>query len=151
MTHNPIQPIRTILADGDENLLHQLGKKCLQLEQLQKWVSLHLADPLNNHCCVANFRDGCLILKVDSAAFATQLRYKTGDLLNALRTIPALCGLRSISHYINPKENEATPRQLHVHHNLSDQNAKLLLDLAANVEDESLKKALRSLAKHSNL
>jgi hypothetical protein len=96
---NSPTPLNDILTTG-EKALKPLLKKLDELEKLQIFVKTQIEPPLNEHCRVANYRDGCLILTVDSAAFATRLRYEIPDLLEKLRSVPRFCGLKTIEFSI---------------------------------------------------
>ena len=74
------------------------------LTKLNAFIKDYLEEPLVNYCRVANFRDGCLVIETDSAVWATQLRYLTPDLLNALRSKGNMPQLRSIKTHIQPSE-----------------------------------------------
>lgn len=77
-------------------------EKIDQINALQQRVDASFPAPLHQHCHVANLREGCLILAVDSSAWATQLRFRTPDLLEKLRRYPELSDLRGIKHFIQP-------------------------------------------------
>lgn len=95
MTKKPEQSVHTILAKGQGPLGYVLAK-VEQLRTLNQQIQTLLRPELAQHCQVANLRDGCLILQVDNAAWATQLRFEQTELLSKLRKQPALAGLASI-------------------------------------------------------
>ena len=96
-----IKKISHALSQDNQNLAHIL-EQVVHLKRLDEFLKSFLEKPLGNYCRVANLRDGCLIIEVDSAAWATQLRYLTPDLLNALRSKGKMPQLRSIKTYIHP-------------------------------------------------
>jgi hypothetical protein len=113
MTNKPSDP-----KSFEQMLHHQSAElnniyaKIQQLQRLQEQWELFLPLNLQPYCRVANFRDGCLIIAVASAAWATQLRYVLPDMLQSLRSQGGLYQLCSISHYIEPdlmKQNSVKP------------------------------------------
>lgn len=80
--------------------LKDLLLKIQYLTQLTSLVNSHLTEPLRSHVVVANYRDGCLVLALDNAVWATELRYKHKVLLAALQTNSALLTLTSLEWII---------------------------------------------------
>lgn len=126
--------------------LPKLYRKAQILLRLQSYLTSHLGAPISDHCRVANWRDGCLIIQVDSAAWALHVRYTTPDLLEKLRKIPELRALRTIQHYVQPAMNahNTTPSESEI--KLSQENARLLRDLANTIPHQNLANALKRLA-----
>lgn len=78
---NMIRPINRCLNPQLLNLCQQ----AIQLDELNCKVKAHLPTPLNNYCQVAAFNHGCLILRAQNAAWATELRYRLPELRDQLR------------------------------------------------------------------
>ena len=95
MTTKPEKTIRSLL-NNNNGQLGQLLKKNQQLETINALVQPLLDEELALHCQVANFREGCLVLQADSAAWATRLRYQIPVLLQALRTPDRLPNIATI-------------------------------------------------------
>lgn len=65
--------------------LSTICQKVMQLDALQEKIIQHLPSNLQPHCQVASFNNGCLLLTVDDACWATELRYASMELRDALR------------------------------------------------------------------
>ena len=101
------------------------------------------------HCFVANFENGKLVLQVKNTAWATRLRYAIPEILETLASYPEFLTLQSIRYHISyspiNKEEATISRK-------SCKEAKRLLETAAkNIENPILKAALMRLALNSNL
>ena len=68
-----------------DNQLLQLCQQAVQVEQLNNKIKGFLAKPLANYCQVGAFNRGCLVITVQNAAWATELRYKLPELRDQLR------------------------------------------------------------------
>lgn len=103
MTENRDHPksLDNVLNHQASELGH-IYQKLQQLQLLQGKLDQCLPDTFKPYCRVANYREGCLVIGVSSAAWATQLRYAIPDLLQLLRTQAGLYDLCSISTYIDP-------------------------------------------------
>lgn len=66
---------------ASKGTLQSLYRHCQLLNCLQAELKLHLGSPLNSHCWVANFQNGRMVIYVDSASWATQLRFRIPSLL----------------------------------------------------------------------
>ncbi len=66
--------------------LGKILQKSSQLNQLTEQVQALLAEPLREHVRVANYRENELMLAVDAALWATELRYKIPELLPKLQS-----------------------------------------------------------------
>ena len=67
------------------NSLKHLVSKAKQITAADEALQAFLPGDLAAHCHVMNITENALVIKVDSAAWATQLRYLTPDLLIALQ------------------------------------------------------------------
>lgn len=66
------------------NSSNNLGELLRHVQRLQRLTALlrdALPAPLKDHCCVANLRDGILILHADTPVWAHQLRYHLPQVL----------------------------------------------------------------------
>lgn len=66
--------------------LTKIGERTLQLEALHEKVMLHLPQELQAHCRVGSFNQGQLVLVVDAAVWASELRYQLPTLRDQLRS-----------------------------------------------------------------
>jgi hypothetical protein len=135
---SPIQSFAQCLKANGK--LAQLMQQAELLRQINHSFHrrLHDAD-LVGHCQVMNWRQGCLTVRVDSAAWATRLRFLTPQLLVSLRT--DLKELKEICYRVRPIE-VITPHIYWEKPTLSAESAELLSAVAECVTDLRLKKAL---------
>jgi len=77
-------------------LLQPLIQKIQHIQQLNQNLNEVLSGDLKKHCRVAGLEGTCLILQVDSGAWATRLRYETPELLRALQTHKDFARIESI-------------------------------------------------------
>lgn len=96
---------QVLSCDGGQ--LQGMLSKIKQLQAIEGVLKHQLDPALALHCRVANFRNGTLVIEVDSAAWATQIRYLTPDLLSVLRSEGGLHNLRAIKSYIHPEAEKA--------------------------------------------
>lgn len=146
MTIRSEKPVQELLTSRT-NLLPNLYEKVAKLKHLNKLLHMQLESSLSPHCCVANFKDNCLIIEVESSAWVTRLRYGLPELLKGLRIFPEFKQLKTIEWYIR-KVMTAMPERVVVHRPpLSTENVTLLRDTADCVSNDRLKRALQKLAK----
>ena len=104
---------------------------------------------LAKHCQVANYRNGQVVIEVESAAWATLLRFQLPTLLSELRQ-NGLASIASLDYYILKRVAEKPIRQQPpVEKKLSTENAQYLKDIAEGLTDPTLKQALLNLSKHA--
>lgn len=106
---------------------------------------------LVKHSFIANQREDVLIIEVDSAAFATRLRYSIPDIILNLSEEKEFLFLKKIEWYICPSallsaQRKKEKRKLF----LSDGVIQLLNNTAENMANEKLRKALLKLAEGKN-
>lgn len=76
--------------------LKQLTARAARLGELENLVRGTLPATLRQHVHLAAIRDGCLVLLADGPAWATQLRYRTPEILASLPAETEFDGVRSI-------------------------------------------------------
>lgn len=141
----PEKTLDTILNQQDpQSILGFIQKKVAQLNQLNEIWQKNWAD-LAQHSRIANFREGCLVIEVDNAAWATRLRYLIPDLTRKLVKHPALNRLKHIEWYIQPHSPTVSPRSRFAPV-LSDHSAQLLKNTALSIKMEQLQAALIRLS-----
>ncbi len=136
----------------------RLQAHCRRLQRLQARVRAHLPANLQDHCQVADCRDGRLVLHAASAAHATLLRYRLPDLLQNLRR-DGLVDLRAIEIKVRPPPStpvtkggeDTTParRAPVIPLRLTPETAALIASLAAGVEQPELRASLLRLARRA--
>ncbi len=136
------------LLNSDNKGLNYLVAKVQQHQRLQAALDASIPAPLTEHCKVANLRNGCLVIQTDSPAWLTKLRYSSPDILQALRRIDGLQGLRRLEFYIEPPQQVKAPIKIQ-RKLLSHNNANLLNSIANGIKDEALKATLKRLTNHT--
>lgn len=118
------------------------------LDQLQKEVEAALEPSAREHCRVASWRDGTLLLIASNGHWATRLHYQQRRLQRQLQQSPRFQDLQRILIKVQPQGDAAasTARQV----TLSHQAADSLRDAAEGIEDPRLKAALERLARHAD-
>lgn len=122
-----------------------------QLRRLTLEFRRHLDPELAPHCYLSQIENDTLVVFVDSAAWATRLRFQVSQLLPVLRTgNPAfrqLARIRvSIVSHTRTRNNEPTNPVGPV---MSEDNANIINSLSNGIDDPSLQQALRRLARHA--
>ncbi len=140
--------IHTLIQQHTNTTVPNLAQKIAALRQLNELWRKYIDIKLAQHTQVANWRNNCLVIEIDSASWATHIRYLLPELLIKLKTEKELAELKYIEWYIQPistsnkiKSREPQP--------LSAENCLLLKEAAEHITHEKLKKALVGLAKHS--
>ena len=140
------------LLNSSQSRLQHLIKTSQQLSNyivlLPKVLPLEFAD----HCRVASYQRGQLLIHVDNATWATQLRYRVPDLLSALRSDHHCFGLTNIKVQVNPAfhktEHPEPKKPVPKPGIMSASTAQYIKETAEHVNDSNLQKALLKLATH---
>ncbi len=93
-----------------------------------------------------NLNDTDLLIEVDSAVWATQLRYRTADLLYGLRNFREWEYIQSIQFKVRPQANPIEPKSPEPQA-LSAASKSNIRSLAESIENPKLKAALLKLGK----
>lgn len=137
--------IDNILQQDPLSILGFIQKKVQELKKINQLWQKEISPDLSQHSCVANFREGCLIIELDSAAWATRLRYLIPDLTKKLMHDPLLNSLKQIDWYIQPNFY-LSPVKKALTPNLTTENSQLLKITAENIKVKALQDALKRLA-----
>ena len=132
-----------LLTSGN-SILQEITKKSLQLRNLNQLVLPQLEAELRNQCQVANYRERCLYLLVESSLWANKLQYSLPQLKDQLKQLPEFEKLITIKVIISPPEKTQHPKRPPL--TLSDKNRQVIQQAASAISDPSLKKALQRLA-----
>lgn len=81
--------------------LSKLRKQAIELEQIQKLILDYIPAEVKPHCQVGSFANGCLILTVNDAIWASQLRFMLPEIRDNLRKDAQLYQLINIKVNIN--------------------------------------------------
>jgi hypothetical protein len=106
-----------------------------------------LPSPLNRHCMAAIARRSELVIYADSAVWVSRLRFAAPQLLTFLRSHGAPAEnirVRILQQTIIHKKPKQISRRA-----ISPRNAQILRDLAADVEDPTLRSSLIRLSRHT--
>ena len=126
--------------------LRALLGAALRLDQLQRLLESQLQPAAREHCKVASWREGCLLLIVTDGHWATRLRYQQRRLQRQLQTYEEFAGLTRILFKVQPPASVTPPRRNSMV--LSTAAAESIQATADNVSDPNLRAALERLASH---
>lgn len=118
--------------------------RAASLATLARELQRALPPALAGHWQAARLDADALVLVAEGPAFATQLRYATPLLLDA---VARHSGIRPRNVEIKSTAYQPVRRERHrVTRNMSEENADLLKGMASGVDDPRLSQALRRLA-----
>lgn len=139
--------MQKIIHKQNDTLRHII-QKSVQLKSLNQKVQQLLSPELARHCQVANFKEGCLVIQVDSATWCVYLEYQKADLLRQLHALH-LSDINQIKFSVAlPAPDKSTSSSLVERPALSTETLGLIDATADNQRDPKLKKALHQLALH---
>jgi len=144
---NSPQKIHKYLSNSSVEL-EKLITRAISISHLNTKLHSILEKSLINHCDIANFSDGTLVILTDSPAWISRLRYQIPTLLKQLQQLTEFQGLIQIKLRIQPKYVERTKQQLS-REPISKIAASCLTTLADSIQDSGLQMALRQLASRS--
>ena len=141
----PAQAPATLLREAKP--LKALFDEAQRLAHLQRLVESQLQPAAREHCHVASWRGGCLLLIVTDGHWATRLRYQQRRLQRQLQTLEEFATLTKILFKVQPQggHNRGAGRPLH----LSDSAAQSIQATAEGISDPKLRAALERLASHT--
>ncbi len=118
-----------------------------RLAHLQRLVESQLQPAAREHCHVASWREGSLLLIVTDGHWATRLRYQQKRLQRQLQAFDVFIGLTRILFKVQPP----TVQQGAVGHtmDLSINAAQTIQETAEGISDPNLRAALERLASHA--
>lgn len=144
------RPLNKLFEEAHDNLAMLVTKTRL-LKRLTVEFRSHIDPELAPHCYISNHDGLTLYVYVDSAAWATRLRFQIPQLLPVLRqSNPIFAKLESIRVSIltqgsDPKaQPPASPGPV-----MSAENADVIKSLSDNIDAPLLQQALRRLARHA--
>lgn len=122
-----------------------------QLRRLTLALRALLDSELAPHCYISNIEEPLLSVYVDSAAWATRLRFQVPQLLPRLRQAnPAFARVSNIRVSIVAQRHTAAPLPKAPRGPmLSEDNANIINTLSNSIDDPPLQQALRRLAHHA--
>lgn len=140
----PARAPATLLREAKP--LKALFNEALRLERLQQLVDSQLQPAAREHCKVASWRDGTLLLIITDGHWATRLRYQQRRLLRQLQAFEAFGTLTKIVFRVQPPVGSGRASgRIPNHSSLAAEN---LHATASGIEDPRLRSALERLASH---
>lgn len=126
--------------------LKQLKDQADHIAALDRRLKTCLSGPLAAHVRLATVRDGCLVMQADSPAWASELRFRTPEILAAVGEQSGFEAIRSlrIRTRTDPEPAERVPEKAR----LSEDAAATLRAHASSIEDPDVRAALLKIARH---
>ncbi|WP_085580420.1 MULTISPECIES: DUF721 domain-containing protein [unclassified Pseudomonas] len=118
-----------------------------RLGHLQRLLETQLQPAAREHCHVAKWREGDLLLIVTDGHWATRLRYQQKRLQRQLQMFDEFAGLTRILFKVQPPTVQRGPSEHSV--DLSTDAAATLQSTAEGISDPNLRAALERLAAHA--
>lgn len=131
---------------GSDTFLGLIQQKVIELKKLNELWGKAVSPELAEYSRVANFRNGCLVIEVDNAAWITYLRYHLPELKKHLSLQSELTALQKIEWYIrSPKVEQAKQTIKNRSLVLSKTSLELLKNTAQQIQSKALQEALLRL------
>ncbi|MEO4045810.1 DciA family protein [Pseudomonas sp. CAU 1711] len=127
--------------------LQALFSAAQRLDRLQTLVQAQLEPAAREHCQVASWHDGCLLLLTSNGHWATRLHYQQRRLQRALLALPEFAGLQKIQVKVRPPSPQVAYQANRVE--LSGAAAESLHSAAEGIADPRLRAALERLARNA--
>jgi hypothetical protein len=130
----------------EDKPLRALFNEAQRIDQLQQLLASQLQPAAREHCHVASWREGRLLLIVTDGHWATRLRYQQTRLLRQLKAFEVFAGLQRIIFKVQPSVGGSSAPV--TEGRLSPAAAESLQATAETVSDPRLREALERLARH---
>ncbi|WP_437883492.1 DUF721 domain-containing protein [Pseudomonas sp. LRF_L74] len=129
---NQAKPLRAMLDQAQ------------RLGHLQTLVDAQMEPAAREHCRVASWREGCLLILVSNGHWATRMHYQQRRLQSKLQVLPEFAGLVRLQIKVRPAGGQVA----YVGHKatLSEFAADTLQSTAEGISDPRLREALERLA-----
>ncbi len=146
MTFRPLPAKAPAVLMRELKPLKTLFNQAQRLDRLQHLLESQLQPAAREHCLVASWREGCLVLIVTDGHWATRLRYQQKRLLRQLQTLEEFATLTKILFKVQPPtaQRRAPGRTI----SLSNNAAENIQATAEGIQYAPLRAALERLAKH---
>lgn len=140
----PAQAPATLLREAKP--LKALFDEAQRLAHLQRLVESQLQPAAREHCHIASWRGGCLLLIVTDGHWATRLRYQQRRLQRQLQLLEEFATLTKILFKVQPQSGHIRGTR-HAPY-LSKSAAQGIATSAEGISDPRLRAALERLASH---
>lgn len=148
MKKKPFKNSLDCLFNSDNGQVNNIIKKFYLLQALNEAFMNIIDERFKPYCRVGNYRDGIVVIMVDSSTWMTPLRFQAPELLSKLRRVPGLAGIAQIEFKVMPSSMEPEAPAAKPIHGLSSETAHYYESLADDCDSAELGEALRRLAKH---
>lgn len=138
------------ILKNDGKTLGNLLQKVARLEELTHIFSQHVTPNIISHCKITSVQNNCLIVLVDSANWATQLRFYIPELLPRLRQHHPFEHLKAICCKIRPSSEATTAKTTLKSRTLTPLSKKtslIMLETASEIQDPTIKEILEKIAR----
>jgi hypothetical protein len=146
MTFRPLPARAPAALLREAKPLKALFNQAQRIDRLQHLLESQLQPAAREHCHVASWREGCLLLIITDGHWATRLRYQQKRLLRQLQVIEEFATLTKILFKVHPPTVERNRSSHSI--SLSKFAAENIQATAEGVRDPKLRAALERLAKH---
>jgi hypothetical protein len=126
--------------------LKALFSAAQRLTHLQRLLESQLQPAAREHCHLASWREGCLLLIVTDGHWATRLRYQQKRLQRQLQQLDEFAGLQRILFKVQPPSGQVRTPERSIA--LSNCAAESIQTTADGISDPNLRAALERLASH---
>ena len=134
------------------NLVHQVVSPEVKarietLDILNRQLQRCIGEALATHCRIANFRDLCLLIHTDSSVWHSKLRFLIPKIQTEL-CHPRYGPFTQIKIRIHSCAQELPAQQARLPR-ISPQNARLLQNMAMDLDDPRLRRVFKRLSQHT--
>ncbi|WP_263142364.1 DUF721 domain-containing protein [Pseudomonas sp. RIT-PI-AD] len=145
MSFRPLPARGTAALLRETKPLKALFDEAQRIDRLQRLLESQLQPAAREHCHVASWRDGCLLLILTDGHWATRMRYQQRRLERQLRGFEEFATLTKILFKVQPPAapRNAGGRTLE----LSVSAAESIQSTADGISDAGLRAALERLAR----
>ncbi|MDO8827052.1 DUF721 domain-containing protein [Methylophaga sp.] len=139
------KPLHFATVCQSNQQLQQIAKRAQKLTQLNSILQEILPSQFAGHCQLANLNDNKIIIHTESAAIASLLRFHSATICKTLSNQLAV-KIDRVEVKVKPGHSaQKLPRSNTI--DMSNNNAALIAQTAAGLDDGQLKTALHKLAK----
>lgn len=136
------------ILQNEHKVLQPLFVKLKRLEELEQILKTHIDPKFVNHCRIASFSEGMLVLMTESALWATHIRFAVPELLKKLRHHESFQSLTQIQTKILPAKHyrlvaSSSSRKAS---RLSTQTAEIVLEIANHIQYDKLRNIMQKIA-----
>lgn len=147
MTFRPLPARAPAALLREAKPLKALFYQAQHLARLQHLLESQLQPAAREHCHVASWREGCLLLIVTDGHWATRLRYQQRRLQRQLQTLEEFAGLARIQIKVQPPAGPGRSANRTI--TLSPAARQSIQTAAEGISDHRLRAALERLASHT--